>query len=90
MSTVQVQLPSKDWEELVGLGRQEQVPPGHLLEQAVRRFLEEKKRRSQARKAIRESFGLWKNRADLETDSAVMVRNLRREWDEREQRLGLA
>ena len=90
MSTVQVRLPEKVWLELVSMGRQEATSPGHLLEQAVRRFLEGKRRRIQARRALQESFGLWKDWDDWEGDSTAMVDELRREWDERERRLGLA
>ncbi|RMD59322.1 hypothetical protein D6833_11615 [Candidatus Parcubacteria bacterium] len=90
MSTVRVHLSKKVWQELVLLGQKEQASPGNLLEQAVRRFLQEKGARLEPRRGLQESFGVWKERDDLQTESAVIVSELRREWDEREQRLGLA
>lgn len=86
MSTVQVTLPSQEWRELVGLSQQEQVPTVHLLQQAVRNFLDEKKRLARARQGFQRSFGLWADRDDLNKESIVIVNELRSEWDEREQR----
>lgn len=89
MNTVQVSLPSQEWHELVGLSQQEQVSTVYLLKQAVRNFLDEKKRLSRARQGLQKSFGVWADRDDLDKESVVVVNDLRREWDEREQRLGL-
>lgn len=75
---------------MVSLGRREEKPPAELLEQAVIRFLQEKKERIQARNGLQESFGVWKERSDLKPDSTVIIDTMRGEWDEREQRLGLA
>ena len=90
MGAVQVRLPKEEWEKLVWLGRHEEVSPNHLLELAVRHFVDEKKHLRRARRALQESFGIWRDRDDLKTDSTVLVDGLRQEWDEREQRLGLA
>ena len=91
MSTVRVSLSEKMWKELVLLGQKEVASPDDLLEQAVRRFLREKRGRFQAPKGLQESFGVWKDREDdLKSDSTVIVDELRKEWDERERRLGLA
>ena len=90
MSTVRVYLSEKVWQELVLLGQKEQASPDNLLEQAVRRFLQEKGVRLEHRRGLQESFGVWKERDDLKADSTVIVDELRGEWDEREQRLGLA
>lgn len=90
MDTVQVRLSGKEWQELVRLGQEGNVSPDRLLNLAVRRFVDEKKRLRRARRALQESFGVWKDRDDLEADSTVIVGELRREWDERERRLGLA
>ena len=88
MSTVQVSLPSQEWHELVGLSQQEQVSPVYMLKQAVRHFLDEKKRLSGVRQGLQKSFGVWANRDDLKEESTTIVNAMRREWDEREQRLG--
>ena len=90
MSTVQIRLSKTVWQELVSLGQEEATSPDHLLEQAARRFLEEKRRRRLAHKTLYKSFGVWKDRDDLAADSTVIVDEMRQEWDEREQRLGLA
>ena len=90
VSMIQIRLPKTVWQELVSLGQKEAASPNHLLEQAVRRFLEEKRRRGLAHKMLHESFGVWKDRNDLAADSTVVVAEMRQEWDEREQRLGLA
>ncbi|RLC61801.1 MAG: hypothetical protein DRI48_10325 [Chloroflexi bacterium] len=90
MSTVRVHLPKKVWQELVLLGQKEQASPDNLLEQAVRRFLQEKGVRLEHRRGLQQSFGIWKERDDLKTDSTAIIDELRGEWDEREQRLGLA
>jgi hypothetical protein len=90
MSTVRVHLSEKVWRELVLLGQKEQASPDNLLEQAVRRFLQEREARLEHRRGLQESFGVWKERDDLKADSTVIVDELRGEWDEREQRLGLA
>lgn len=89
MDGVRVRLPRKEWEELVRLGQEEDVSPDGLLQQAVKRFLDEKRRQLEARRALRDSFGIWKDRDDLGADSTVIVDELRQEWDERERRLGL-
>ncbi len=89
MNTVQVSLPSQEWHELVGLSQQEQVSPVYMLKQAVRHFLDEKKRLSRARQGLQKSFGIWADRSDLNDESVSIVNEMRREWDEREQRLGL-
>jgi hypothetical protein len=89
MNTVQVSLPSQEWQELVGLSQQEQVSPVYMLKQAVRNFLDEKKRLSRARQGLQKSFGVWADRDDLNEESITIVNEMRREWDEREQRLGL-
>ena len=90
MSMIQIRLPEVVWQELVSLGQEEATSSNHLLEQAIRRFLAEKRRRGLAHKRLHESFGAWKDRNDLEADSTVVVAEMRQEWDEREQRLGLA
>jgi len=90
MSTVRVRLAEKVWQDLVLLGREEKTHPADLLEQAVRNFLRDKKSRSQFRDGLQESFGVWKDRDDIQSDSIVIVDEWRKEWDEREQRLGLA
>ncbi len=90
MSTVHVHLSEKVWQDLVSLGRKEKTLPDDLLEQAIKRFLQEKKSRFQAPRGLQESFGVWKDRGDLKSDSTIIVDELRKEWDEREQRLGLA
>lgn len=90
MNTVQVSLPSQEWRELVGLSQQEQVPTVHLLQQAVRSFLDEKKRLARVRQGLQKSFGVWADRDDLDRESAVIVNELRGEWNEREQRCGSA
>ncbi|OGO42108.1 MAG: hypothetical protein A2Z04_07050 [Chloroflexi bacterium RBG_16_57_9] len=41
------------------------------------------------RAALDESFGIWRDRSDLIGDSASLVRAMRDEWQEREDRLGL-
>jgi hypothetical protein len=46
-------------------------------------------RGSDVRTALAESFGVWRDRADLVGDSANLVRAMRTEWEEREQRLEL-
>lgn len=89
MNTVQVSLPSQEWHELVGLSQQEQVSPVSMLKQAVRHFLDEKKRLSCVRQGMQKSFGVWADRDDLNEESITIVNEMRREWDEREQRLGL-
>jgi len=90
MSTVRVHISEKVWQDLVLLGQKEQASPDNLLEQAVRRFLQEKRDRPEHRRGLQESFGIWKERDDLQADSTAIVDQLRREWDEREQRLGPA
>ncbi len=90
MSTIQIRLPKTVWQAFVSLGQEEATSPDHLLEQAARRFLEEKKQRGLAHKMLHESFGVWKDRDDLAADSTIIVGEMRQEWDEREQRLGLA
>jgi hypothetical protein len=89
MSTVYVHLSEKVWQELVSLGRKEQASPDDLLEQAIRRFLQEKRAQFEHRRGLQESFGVWKEWDDIKADSTVIVDELRREWDDREQRLGL-
>lgn len=42
------------------------------------------------RAALDESFGIWRDRTDLIGDSASLVRAMRDEWQEREERLGLS
>ncbi|HOU12500.1 MAG TPA: hypothetical protein PKZ84_05245 [Anaerolineae bacterium] len=86
MSTVQVTLPSQEWRELVGLSQQEQIPTVQLLQQAVRNFLDAKKRVARSRQGFQKSFGLWADRNDLDKESIVIVNELRCEWNEREQR----
>lgn len=90
MDSVDVKLPESVWRELVSLGREEAMAPDRLLERAVRHYLDARCRRSRAREALRVSFGVWQDRGDLEGDSATLVKRWREEWDEREQRLGLA
>jgi hypothetical protein len=80
MSTVCVHISEKVWRELVLWGEQEQVSPDNLLEQAVRRFLQEKRDRPEHRRGLLESFGVWKERDDLQADSTAIVDQLRREW----------
>lgn len=89
MDTVQVLLPGQEWRELVGLSEQEQVSPVYMLKQAVRHFLDEKKRLACARQGLQKSFGIWADRDDLNEESVTVINDMRREWDEREQRLGL-
>ena len=55
MSTIQIRLPKTVWQELVSLGQEEATSPDHLLEQAVRHFLEGKKRWGLAHKMLHES-----------------------------------
>lgn len=90
MSTVPVHLSEKVWQDLVALGQDEKISPADLLEQAVRHFLREKREQLRPRRGLQASFGVWKDRDDLKSDSTVIVDELRKEWDEREQRLGLA
>ena len=85
MSTVQVALSEKIWQDLVSIGREEAISPDTLLKQAVEDFLLQKKERPQSRIGLQESFGIWENRDDLNSDSIDIVNELRREWDEREQ-----
>jgi hypothetical protein len=58
MSTVRVHLSEKVWQGLVLLGQKEQASPDNLLEQAVRRFLQEKGARLEHRRGLQESFGV--------------------------------
>jgi len=90
MGTVRVRLAEKVWQDLVLLGQEEKTHPADLLEQAVRNFSRDKKGRSQFRGGLQENFGVWKDRDDIQSDSIVIVDEWRKEWDEREQRLGLA
>ena len=90
MSTVQVALSEKIWQDLVSVGQEEAISPDTLLKQAVEHFLLQKKDRPQSRIGLQESFGIWEKRDDLNSDSVDIVNELRGEWDEREQRLGLA
>jgi len=89
MNTIQVAFPSEEWQELVGLSQQEQVSPMYLLLQAVRRFLEERNRLARARQSLQDSFGIWKDRDDLDADSMILVQKLRQEWDIHERHLEL-
>jgi len=84
-----VSVPDAEWQELVKLSAQEGVPPESLLEKALRRYLSEVRRIAEARRLLRQSFGVWKNRDDLGGDSVDIVNKLREEWDERTRRLGI-
>lgn len=89
MGVVRVNLPKSVWQELVSLGREETASPDQLLEQAVRDFVEERRRQRKARKALQQSFAIWSDRDDWEADSSLLVEKWRRDWDERQQRLDL-
>jgi len=49
----------------------------------------EKSRADDLRAALQGSFGIWRGRTDLATDSATLVRTMRDEWETREKQLGL-
>lgn len=83
MTTVDVCLPEKVWQDLVALGEREKRSPDVLLEQAVQYFLEKRQEEGQAPQGLQESFGIWRDRDDLTSDSVTLVEKLREEWDER-------
>ena len=85
----QVSVPDAEWQELVRLSAQEGVPPENLLQKALRRYLSEVRRIAEARRLLRQSFGVWKSRDDLGGDSVDVVNELREEWDERTSRIGI-
>jgi hypothetical protein len=85
----QVSVPNTEWQELVRLSAQEGVPPESLLQKALRRYLLEERRIAEARRLLRQSFGIWESRDDLGGDSVDVVNKLREEWDERTSRLGI-
>lgn len=85
----QVSVPDTEWRELVELSAREGVPPESLLQKALSRYLSEVRRMAEARRLLRQSFGVWKSRDDLGEDSVDVVNKLREEWDERTARLGI-
>ena len=85
----QVQITTTEWEALAELSRREGVPPADLVRQALGRYFAEKNRILRARQALRQSFGVWKDRDDLQRDSLDLVNELREGWNERTRRLGL-
>ena len=85
----QVSVPNAEWRELVELSAQEGIPPENLLQKALRKYLSEARRIAEARRLLRQSFGVWKSRDDLGGDSVDVVNKLREEWDERTARLGI-
>jgi hypothetical protein len=76
----QVSVPDVEWQELVKLSAQEGISPEDLLQKALRRYLSEVRRIAEARRLLRQSFGLWKGRNDLGGDSVDVVNKLREEW----------
>jgi hypothetical protein len=56
----QVSVPDVEWQELVKLSAQEGISPEDLLQKALRRCLSEVRRIAEARRLLRQSFGLWK------------------------------
>lgn len=89
MRAVHIRLSEETWQTLVSLGQKENTPPDDFLEQAIKRFLQEKQDRLDATAGLRQSFGIWRGRGDLESDSTVVVDEWRKEWNEREQRFDL-
>lgn len=87
MDKVQVGLPATIWEELVSLGQEEAAFPDELVERAVRDHLDDRGKQHAARRALDQSFGIWKDREDLEGVSAALLDQWRREWDERGHRI---
>jgi len=85
----QVSVPDTEWRELLKLSAQEGIPPEDLLQNALRRYLSEVRRIAEARRLLRQSFGVWNSRDDLVGDSVDVVNKLREEWDERTKRLGI-
>jgi len=85
----QVSVPDTEWRELLKLSAQEGIPPENLLQNALRRYLSEMRRIAEARRLLRQSFGVWNSRDDLGGDSVDVVNKLREEWDERTKRLGI-
>jgi hypothetical protein len=85
----QVSVPDTEWRELLKLSAQEGIPPENLLQNALRRYLSEVRRIAEARRLLRQSFGVWNSRDDLGGDSVDVVNKLREEWDERTKRLGI-
>lgn len=58
MRTVHIRLSEETCQALVSLGQKEKMPPDDLLEQAIKRFLQEKQDRLDATAGLRESFGI--------------------------------
>ncbi len=85
----QVSVPDAEWQELVKLSAREGIPPENLLQKALSRYLSEVRRIAEARRLLRQSFGVWKSRDDLGGDSVDVVNKLREEWDGRTRRLGI-
>jgi hypothetical protein len=85
----QISVPDTEWRELLKLSAQEGIPPENLLQNALRRYLSEVRRIAEARRLLRQSFGVWNSRDDLGGDSVDVVNKLREEWDERTKRLGI-
>ncbi|MEA3407258.1 MAG: ribbon-helix-helix protein, CopG family [Chloroflexota bacterium] len=85
----EVRIPATEWEALAELSRREGVPPADLVREAVRRYLDKKNELLKARRALSKSFGVWKDREDLQRDSLDLVNELREDWNERARRLGL-
>ncbi len=46
--------------------------------------------RERALEGVKATFGIWRDRQDMQGDSVELVRSMRQEWEEREERLGLA
>jgi hypothetical protein len=85
----QVQIPLVEWEALAELSTRERVPPGELLQEALRWYVAQKNRIAQSRQALPDSFGVWQERKDLPEDSVDLVNELRENWHERARRLGI-
>ena len=85
----QVRISEGEWAALTALSAREGVPPDSLVREALKRYLAEKDRTMQTRRALRQSFGIWKDRNDLRPESVDLVNELREGWGERARRLGL-
>ncbi|NOX60791.1 MAG: ribbon-helix-helix protein, CopG family [Chloroflexi bacterium] len=81
----EIRIPVADWKALEARSADTHVPTEELIREALRRFLAEQDRITRARRALRKSSGIWRDRDDLQQTSVELVNSLREEWDERAQ-----
>ena len=84
MIRTQIYLSEEQKRTLVRLSEERGVSMAELIRDAVDRLLQEEKPMG-FETALKRSFGIWRNRKDLQ-DSKGFVRSLREEWQRREER----